>query len=211
MTETTPETPETPVDATPTPTLEPAPPPATPPGAPRPAPSAYRRVAPYPQEAGLPQKSPILAAFLSAMPGLGNIYNGLYTRGITLFVIWGSLFGMAVHTENSGREENLGFLLPTMMFFWFFNVFDAHRQATLLNLGLTEEDRPWGRGVGGSLSLGIAVLVIGIYGIMVRYFNVDMTWVLDNWPLFVTAFGAWLVARAWKQREAEAPADDLGL
>ena len=40
-------------------------------------------------------KSPRVAAVMSAFPGLGNVYNSLYLRGITFFVLFWALIQMA--------------------------------------------------------------------------------------------------------------------
>ena len=40
------------------------------------------------------KKHPFLAAFLSFFPGLGNIYNGLYLRGVIFFTVVAALMAM---------------------------------------------------------------------------------------------------------------------
>ena len=49
------------------------------------------------------RKNPFLAALLSAFPGMGNVYNGLYMRGLTFFLIIVSLIGIT----TSGRSPNV--------------------------------------------------------------------------------------------------------
>jgi len=88
-----------------------------------PDPRGYRR---------MPDKVPVTAALLSVVPGLGNIYNGLYARGLTFFFIEFSIIRMAAGVK---QDENLAILIPSIFFFWLFNLFDAHRQAVIINLG----------------------------------------------------------------------------
>jgi len=71
------------------------------------------------------RKNPNLAAFLSLFPGLGNVYNGLYMRGITFFLVIVSLIAIVV--------ENHPLFGMAIAFFWLFNVIDAYRQAALIN------------------------------------------------------------------------------
>ncbi len=76
-------------------------------------------------------KNPLLAGFLSLFPGMGNVYNGLYLRGVTFFLIVGGLIGAV----ESGAPEIFGFAIA---FFWIFNVLDAYRhpdQGTLRTWG----------------------------------------------------------------------------
>ena len=154
-------------------------------------------------------KSPGLAAFLSViLPGLGNIYNGLYMRGGALFLIWASVFGLVQDSAQHGHEADMGFLIPCMIFIWAFNVFDAFRQAKLINhgyatdLGLTERPK---LGVGGGgMAIGVALVVIGLYGALRRYLDFDLSWLLQHWPLFLIAFGGWMVWQAIQARREEA-------
>src|SRR3954468_15768595 len=60
------------------------------------------------------RKNPALAALLSAVPGMGNIYNGLYLRGITFFLVVATLIGITTR-----GHDLFGMAIP---FFWIFNV-----------------------------------------------------------------------------------------
>ena len=82
-------------------------------------------------------KTPLLAAVLSVLPGLGNVYNGIYQRGIVFFGIWVALFALTV-SSNGGADTAV--LVPALVFFWFFNIFDAYRQATLINFGYATDN-----------------------------------------------------------------------
>src|SRR5438093_2100938 len=75
-------------------------------------------------------KSPALAAFLSMMPGLGQVYVGYYQRGFIHAAVIGSL----VTILSSGAVEGLHPLFGLFMaFFWLYNVIDAARRASLYN------------------------------------------------------------------------------
>jgi len=155
-----------------------------------------------PDLGGLPpaivRKNPVLAAILSAFPGIGNVYNGLYMRGVTLFLIVASL--IAIVTKGHHPLFGLG-----VAFFWIFNVIDAYRQATLINygyaqdLGLTDLPRHPRASQGGVVA-GILLTLVGVCAIGERYFNLDLDRVLDLWPFALVAIGAWLVWSSIRDR-----------
>lgn len=150
-------------------------------------------------------RTPLLAGFFSLFPGLGNIYNGLYLRGITFFLICFGLIGLAVDTQ----PPEAVLLVFTVIFTWFFNIFDAYRQATLINYGYTPDaelrDRSrlptWGS---GGLVAGVTVFVIGLYGFLRETYDIDLSLLADHWYLFFMAFGAVLIAQTIRQRRREA-------
>lgn len=143
------------------------------------------------------QKSPLLAAVLSAFPGMGSIYNGLYLRGVTFFAL---AFGCIVLAQ---REEIFGFAVA---FVWIVNIVDAYRQATLINYGyatdlglaeLPQNVRPRQGGVWA----GAALILIGVFAILERFFPaIDLDFLVDFWPFALVAFGAWLVWSSLRQR-----------
>lgn len=155
------------------------------------------------------QKSPLLAAFLSMMPGLGNIYNGLYVRGISFFLIWGGVFALTIRTGNrsQGDSEALALFIPAVVFIWLFNLFDAYRQASLINHGyatdLGLEDTGRLRKAPGGMALGVVVLLIGVYGALERIFDFDLSLVLEFWYVAFIAFGAWLIYQARQAKVQE--------
>ena len=145
-------------------------------------------------------KNPLLAAFLSLFPGIGNIYNGLYMRGLAFFLICVSMIVITT------REPIFGLGIA---FFWIFNVVDAYRQATLINAGYAQDlgiDEPprLGTGQAGAL-VGAIMLLIGAFALYDNYFGpIDLDWLIDLWPVFLMAIGAWLIfdtVRDKKQRE----------
>lgn len=180
---------------------EPAPRPAAQPVVPTPA-ATHRHGAPG--RPPLPDKVPFLAAALSGfLPGLGNIYNGLYGRAVLIILVFVTVLYTAVSSDG-GSE--MAFLAPALAFVWFFNIFDAYRQATLINYGLTEEDVTTERRAGGGLAAGVALVVIGIYGMARQYLDIELLELLaDNWYLIVLLAGIGLIANTvMQQRKAEA-------
>jgi hypothetical protein len=156
-------------------------------------------VRPQPIPAPIGQKSPVFAAILSLFPGMGNIYNGLYLRGFTFFMITMSLVVLA------GRREMFG---PVAAFFWIFNILDAYRQATLINYGYAQDlglvDLPkHPRASQGGLAAGIILTLIGIVAVLEEYFRVDLEWVFDLWPVALLALGIGLIWSSLRDRRRE--------
>ena len=153
------------------------------------APPPPAAVAPSP----VTRKNPGLAALLSIFPGMGNIYNGLYVRGMTFFLVIASLIGIVNRRHH--EEEMFVFAI---FFFWLFNVIDAYRQATLINygyaqdLGLTDLPR-YPRARQGGLIAGILLTLIGLFSLADRYFSISLDWLFDLWPFALVAGGLWLI------------------
>lgn len=136
------------------------------------------------------QKSPWLAGLLALFPGIGHIYNGLYMRGITFFLIAFGLIGMA-----DGGPDVIGVAIA---FFWIFNVLDSYRQAALINYGYAQDlgltDLPaHPRASQGGLVAGVTLLLIGSVALLDRFFRIDLEWIFDLWPVGLMAIGAWLI------------------
>ena len=160
---------------------------------PDPAPVAAMGVPPP----ALGRKNPILAALLSAFPGMGNIYNGLYMRGLTFFLIVISLLGIAGNGDDIWG--------PVIAFFWLFNIIDAYRQATLINYGYAQDlglvDLPrHPRASQGGILAGALLFLIGLFAIFERYFDVRLEWLLDLWPFALVLAGAWMIWASLRDR-----------
>jgi hypothetical protein len=140
------------------------------------------------------RKNPYLAALLSLFPGMGNVYNGLYLRGMTFFLVIASLIGI-IDRGHSRGEPIFAFAIA---FFWLFNVIDAYRQATLINygyaqdLGLTDLPR-YPRASQGGLIAGILLTLIGLFALADRYLDIRLDWIFDLWPFALVAGGLWLI------------------
>ncbi len=171
-----------------TPSGEAAPPPAPTPALPPP----------------LAIKKPAMAALLSIFPGLGNIYNGLYLRGFVFFLIFFTMLGIVV---TSGGE-NAFFFVPAMIFFGFFGMIDAYRQAVLINYGYQQDlginDLPKRPRMGqGGIAAGVILVLIGTYALLEQYVTIDLDWVFDLWPVVAIALGGWLIWGTIRDRNKE--------
>jgi TM2 domain-containing membrane protein YozV len=145
----------------------------------------------------LMRKNPGLAALLSLFPGMGHIYNGLYMRGVTFFLVIASLIGIVVD-----KHPIFGLAIA---FFWIFNVIDAYRQATLINygyaqdLGLTDLPKVPRAGQGG-LVAGVLLSLIGLTAVLDRYFEIRLDWIFDLWPFALVVIGVWLIVASFRDR-----------
>ncbi len=143
------------------------------------------------------QKSPRTAAFLSAAPGLGQIYIGYYTRGFLMAAVF---LMLVVVTNNAPRNLEP---IPGMatFFFWLFNVIDAGRLAALYNHAATGTEiielpenfqMP---ATGGSIVGGAILMLFGIVALSNTLFGFSLDWIQTWWPVFPLAVGAYLLAK----------------
>lgn len=152
---------------------------------------------PYERRA-LPLKSPVLAIILSAiMPGLGQVYVGYYRHAFTYIAIFASVVALLSADTSEGLTPLLGIFLG---FFYFYQVVDAGRKASLINQvlerGTTLEpgrdelpDR-----VGFTFGGGVLV-VVGLLALGHNVFDMDLAWLEDWWPAGLVATGAWIILR----------------
>lgn len=143
-------------------------------------------------------KSPVLAGFLSILPGLGQIYVGYYKQGFLYVLIYA--FTIALLSgggfEGSGLEP---FGAIFLAFFFFFNIIDAVRRARLFNRvvdGVAVADLPPDfelPTIRGSISTGIVLIFVGFLLFLNTMFDVSLAWLQDWWPVVLIGFGAWLV------------------
>ncbi len=165
---------------------------------------------PAPRQEAPQARMPFLAGMFSLFPGLGNVYNGLYLRGVTFFLVCIGLIALA----TEARVEEKVLFIFSVIFVWFFNIFDAYRQATLINYGYTPGvERPamprvsaWGS---GGLVAGVVIFALGLYGFLHQHFEIDLTLLADYWYVLFMAFGAVLIVRTVLERKkAEAAESD---
>jgi hypothetical protein len=169
----------------------------SPPERPQQPPPVYHR--PYEKPPSNPfEKTPFLAGILSVVPGLGNIYNGLYLRGLAFALVCIGLFLIAILEEAPP-------LIPFILFFWLFNVIDAYRQAMLINYGAPTEEldparRPEWQSSGGII-LGVALSLVGAYGLITKLFpSFDLSELLEYWWVAFLVLGPWLIYKTIQER-----------
>ena len=139
--------------------------------------------------------NPVLAALLGFIPGVGAMYNGQFAKGIVHVII----FALLITLADSGEYEALWGIL--IMFFFFYQVFDAHRTAKAKLLGQPVPDDPlglsrglWGTGDAAGAFSNVpngAVVLIGL-GVLFLLSNAGLfhwSWVGRLWPLILIALG----------------------
>ncbi|MFL6192648.1 MAG: LiaI-LiaF-like domain-containing protein [Thermoanaerobaculia bacterium] len=144
------------------------------------------------------RKNPKVAAFLSLFPGMGNVYNGLYMRGVTFFLVVIS----CAYLADRGHDV----IAFAVAFVWLFNIIDAYRQATLINYGYAQDlgltDLPaHPRASQGGLAAGILLTLIGVVASLESFFNINFDWLFDLWPLALVGIGLWLIVATVRDRK----------
>ncbi len=142
------------------------------------------------------RKSPALAALLSLLPGLGQVYLGYYQQGFINVLIVASLIAYLA----SGAMRSLHVLAAFfMVFYWFYNIVDAARRASLYNqmlagLGPTQlPEDVQGPGTKGSLIGGVALILFGALMFAHTKFDFSLDWLEDWWPMALVVAGAYLI------------------
>jgi hypothetical protein len=150
-------------------------------------------------------KSPGLAAALSMVPGLGQVYVGYYQRGFIHAAVVASLITII----SSGTLDRLIPLFALFMaFFWLYNVIDAARRASLYNDALAgnpsiELPQDFSSpGVRGSIFGGVALVAVGFILLLNTRFGVSLDWVEQWWPAAPMILGVYLLVRAMQERRA---------
>ena len=149
-------------------------------------------------------KSPALAAVLSLMPGLGQVYVGYYPRGFVHIIVVAGIISVLASTH--GDAPYLPLLGVFLAFFWLYNVIDAARRASLYNQALSglrpmdlPEDAKGPRRL-GSLAGGVVLIGAGLVLFGHTMFGMSLRWVADWWPMALVGLGAWLV---YQDRQAK--------
>jgi len=152
-------------------------------------------------------KSPILAAVLSGMPGLGQVFLGYTRLGFIHAGTVAVLVGLMSSNQLGALEPAVG---TFMAFFWLYNMVDAYRRALLLNESLNRLESPElpdGFGAisfGGRLALGVLLILVGMLTLLNLRFHLSLAWLNQWWPAGLVLLGLYLVIRAVKDRTAGA-------
>jgi hypothetical protein len=179
------------------------------PAAPSPAYESVARAIPERRERYVDdprRKSVIVAALLSAMPGLGQVYVGYYPQGFAnILTVCATITLIASGVAGSRLEPMFGLFLA---FFWLYNVVDAGRRASLYNQalsGLRPMDLPEDGKVPmrfGSMAGGVVLIVAGVVLFSHTMFGVPLDWIAQWWPLALVAVGAWLIVADRRAKSA---------
>ncbi|NKB33446.1 MAG: hypothetical protein GKR91_10145 [Pseudomonadales bacterium] len=154
------------------------------------------------------RKSPLMASFLSLMPGLGQVYVGYYKRGFTNVLIAGSVFTFLVGTQGQTALNPLGIIF--LLFFEFYNIIDASRRATMYNLALDgveqmilPDDMSEGvfNGNRGSFLGGAILIVFGIVALSNTAMGFSLEWLEEWWPVGPLLLGVYLVFKAYEDSQ----------
>ena len=153
-------------------------------------------------------KSPALAAVLSMMPGLGQVYLGYYQRGFVNALVIAGIITLMYNVDVPYP------LTPMFMaFFWLYNIIDAARRATLYNealAGRSSIDLPQDfkmPGLQGTFAGGFVLIVVGFILLLNTRFGVSLDWLEEWWPAAPILFGAYLLYRAIQDRRASESAE----
>jgi hypothetical protein len=141
------------------------------------------------------RKSPGLAAFMSLMPGLGQVYVGYYQQGFINILVVASM--ITILTLKLRALTPMVALF--MAFYWLYNIVDAGRRAAYYNRALAglgpeslPEDMslPGGKGslLGGSLLVGF-----GLIFLLHTKFDMPLNWLEEWWPVGLLVVGGYLV------------------
>jgi hypothetical protein len=143
------------------------------------------------------RKTPLLAAALSVIPGIGQIYIGYYVRGFATAAV----FLLAVMGGAEMRGPLSPLLTLSAIFIWVFNLIDAGRMAALYNhaaAGSNAIEMPSDLKLprlGGSIMGGLVILVVGGIALSNTAFGYSLDWLERWWPAFPLALGAYLLIR----------------
>ncbi len=158
------------------------------------------------------RKSPLLATVLSIIPGVGQVYVGYYQRGFVHAIVYAVTIAILVSLRGNSPLIPLGGIF--LAFFFFYNLVDAWRRASLYNYALeggTEIDLPdeiYIPGFRGTVVGGVTLVVIGMILLAHTRFGLSLDWVEQWWPAAIIAFGAYLAYKAIAEKATEPREDD---
>jgi len=152
----------------------------------------------------LRSKNPMLAAFLSLCPGLGQVYVGYYPRGFVNIIVTAGIISILASTRGYHAYQPL--LGVFLVFFWLYNMIDAARIASLYNQAMAggrEPELPEGfqlPGMGGSIFGGAILIVAGFALLLHTRWGMRLDWLEEWWPVFPMLFGGYLLMKALRER-----------
>lgn len=157
------------------------------------------------------RRSPFLAAVLSLMPGLGQVYLGYYQLGFVNAVVIASLLTLLA-TGDLGPLTPLASVF--MAFFWLYNIVDAGRRAVMVNEALAgrgsiELPKDFAApGLKGSVMGGTILVLIGAILLGRTLLGVSLEWTEEWWPVAIVLFGGYLIYKAKSEAGSRSPDPD---
>ena len=154
-------------------------------------------------------KSPMLAAFLSLVPGLGQVYVGYYRQGFINIIVIGTLISMLAPGPRF-HWPLTPLLVFFLVFYWLFNLVDAARRASFYNQtlsGITVTELPPEFRMPeshGSLAGGVLLIAAGLLIGSKTVLGYSIDWLHNWWPLAPILFGAYLVYQSLRERNKQA-------
>ncbi len=154
-------------------------------------------------------KSPMLAAFLSLVPGLGQVYVGYYRQGFINIIVIGTLISMLAPGPRF-HWPLTPLLVFFLVFYWLYNLVDAARRASFYNqalsgIAMTELPHEFRMPEShGSLAGGILLILAGLVIASKTVLGYSLDWLQHWWPLAPILFGAYLVYQSLRERNKQA-------
>jgi len=147
-------------------------------------------------------KSPRLAAAMSIVPGLGQLYIGYYVRGF----VTAATFILLIYMANLVGTDVAPVFGFSAAFVWMFNIIDAGRTAALYNHSMAGAQSielpenftlPAQR---GSLLGGVLLALFGLIALSNTALGFRLDWLDVWWPLLPVGLGVYLVVRGMSER-----------
>jgi len=135
--------------------------------------------------------SPVLAAVLGFVPGLGAVYNGEYTKALIHVVIFVAFVGALSSDLGDPMEPVTGVMLAAFIFYM---AIDAYRTAQARLRG-QPPPAPIGN-LPTDLPVGPLILIgLGVLFLLGKHMHIGH-WIRELWPVIFIALGAALL---WKR------------
>jgi hypothetical protein len=150
-----------------------------------------------------PPKSPGLAVLLSILlPGVGQIYNGQTAKAFVFLFGWvGSIYGAAQIDPMP-----FAFLIP---FVYLYNLIDAWRGATLINLRAAGGQPPE-QDDSESPAWGATLVALGLLLLLNNLGWLRLSALRDYWPALLIVVGGLFVYRSLSQRKDKEEGEGRG-
>ena len=141
--------------------------------------------------------NPRKAALFAIIPGLGQVYNGKYSRALKQFAIFILLSWIA--------DIQHGAIHLAAVCFYFFMIFDAYRTAQQIQL----RSLSGGEAIGDEFTFleekqtpvwGIALILLGVIFLLNNVELIDEQFIRHTWPLGLIAAGGYLLYHHMKKQ-----------